>query len=200
MVIGDDPEKQLAPYDENMKVNEYCDGELSEKDKQRMLDYYNESRTTLYKDFDECYAENGEAWDGNSCKKNENGVWCEYSIYNPQSKWDWYVLGGRWSGAILKLKEGATSGIVGVKAWCTNTHGYDAALKKDIDFEAMFREDENWAPYAVVKDSEWLERGQMGWWGISTNDAPKEEWSTKVRELIESLSDDTLISFYDCHI
>lgn len=201
MVIGDDPEKQLAPYNENMQVDEYCNGELSEDDKQRMLDYYNENRTTPYKDFDECYAENGKAWDGNSCRKNEDGVWCEYSTYNPQSKWDWYVLGGRWSGAILKLKEGATSGIVGEKAWCAPTQGYDAALKKDIDFEAMYQEDENWAPYAVVKDSKWLGRGNMGWWGISTNDAPEEEeWAAKVRELIESLPDNTLISFYDCHI
>ena len=109
-------------------------------------------------------------------------------------------MGGRWSGRILKLKKGATSGIIGQKAWCVKTQGYDAALKKDIDFEAMYREDKDWAPYAFVKDSKWVGRGDMGWFGISTNNAPKEEWAAKVRELIESLPDDTLISMYDCHI
>lgn len=200
MVIGDDPEAQLAPYSERLEVDEYVYAELSEHDKQRMLDHYNQERTTPYESFDECYAENGEDWDNNSCRKNEAGVWCEYSTYNPQSKWDWYLLGGRWSGKIIKLKKGATSGIIGERSWCSTTNGVDAALKKDIDFEAMDKEPEYWVPYAVVKDSKWLGRGDMGWWGISTNNAPLEEWTQKVRELIASLPDDTLISFYDCHI
>lgn len=33
MVIGDNPEQQLAPYDENLEVPEYCDGEVSDADK-----------------------------------------------------------------------------------------------------------------------------------------------------------------------
>lgn len=36
MVIGDDPEGQLAPFDENESVEEYCTGEVSEDDKQQM--------------------------------------------------------------------------------------------------------------------------------------------------------------------
>lgn len=30
----------------------------------------------------------------------------ELSIYNPKSKWDWYEVGGRWSGDILRTKDG----------------------------------------------------------------------------------------------
>ena len=40
------------------------------------------------------------------------------STYNPKSKWDWYVEGGRWSGS-LKLKEGGTT---------------DSAYAEEIDF------------------------------------------------------------------
>jgi hypothetical protein len=38
-------------------------------------------------------------------------VWMKYSTYNPDSKWDWYELGGRWKG-YFRLKDGA-SGILG---------------------------------------------------------------------------------------
>lgn len=200
MVIGNDPEAQLAPYNEQMQVDEYIDEELTEHDKQMMLDYYNQRRETPYESFDDCYAEHGEDWDGSSCRKNEAGVWCRYTTYNPQSKWDWYLLGGGWSGKIIKLKKEATSGIIGVPSWCSTTNGVDAALKKDIDFKEMDKDPDCWIPYAVVKDAKWLGRGNMGWWGISTDDAPLDEWAQKVRELVESLPDDTLISFYDCHI
>lgn len=57
MVIGDNPEQQLAPYDENLEVPEYLVEEVSEHDKQRMLDYYNENREKPYTDFDKCYAD-----------------------------------------------------------------------------------------------------------------------------------------------
>lgn len=40
------------------------------------------------------------------------------STYNPKSKWDWYVEGGRWSGS-LKLKDGGTT---------------DSAYADEIDF------------------------------------------------------------------
>ena len=40
---------------------------------------------------------------------------------NPNKKWDWYQLGGRWSGK-LRLKAGGVS---------------DQAIKRDIDFQAM---------------------------------------------------------------
>lgn len=201
MVIGEDPEKQLAPYSEHIEVDEYCTGCVTDDDKQSMLDYYNKERETPYKDFDECYAENGEDWNNNRYHKNEEGVWCEYSTYNPKSKWDWYLLGGRWSGEVLQLKEGATSGIEGEASWCSYTHGIDAALKKDIDFEAMYAKwGDDWCTYAIVKDGEWYALGKMGWWCISTNEITKEEWCAKAKELLASVPDDTLISIYDCHI
>lgn len=40
---------------------------------------------------------------------------------NPNKKWDWYVIGGRWSNS-LYLKTGASS---------------DSAYKRDIDFDSM---------------------------------------------------------------
>lgn len=277
MVIGDDPELQLAPFDENESVDEYCVGEVSSEQKELMMESYEG------KDFDACYKANGEDWNGNRWRK-ENGVWYEYSTYNPNSKWDWYQLGGRWSGRHIRLKENATSGVKGSPGIGNNIPGWDAALKGDIDFDALHSEvskearatyreiaekcggsiprleiswaeiiDENgkysslsikemrsiyhsqkavqiwteatkgywlniddfqcsedeyvqhmidgaFVPYAVVKDGEWLEKGQMGWWGISSNEQPECDWNKTVNEIVASLPNDTLISFYDCHI
>jgi hypothetical protein len=70
--------------------------------------------------------------------------------YNPNAKWDWWTLGGRWKG-YLKLKEGATgeegeSGVFRNKG----REGYvDSARVGDIDFEGM------------KKDS--LERAKKSW-------------------------------------
>ena len=57
---------------------------------------------------------------------------------NPNGKWDWYELGGRWTG-YFKMKPGI-EGEVGKPGLMTPVAevGYaDQALKKDIDFDAM---------------------------------------------------------------
>lgn len=57
---------------------------------------------------------------------------------NPNARWDWYQIGGRWSG-LFKLKPGKT-GTVGTPSFMTKPapKGYvDSALKMDIDVEGM---------------------------------------------------------------
>jgi len=60
--------------------------------------------------------------------------------FNPQAKWDWYQLGGRWSGAfILKPK---ARGVKGKKSWTNKemaipSNHVDQANKGDIDFDAI---------------------------------------------------------------
>lgn len=58
--------------------------------------------------------------------------------YNPKAKWDWYVVGGRWSG-YFKAKPGVIgkvgeSGIFGNKA---EPGMYDQLHRGSIDFEGM---------------------------------------------------------------
>ena len=58
------------------------------------------------------------------------------STCNPNSKWDWYEVGGRWHGMLL-LKPGKT-GSRGSPGLMTPASGnYDAAYAADIDFEQM---------------------------------------------------------------
>lgn len=249
LVIGDNVDEQLAPFDENLEV-EFQEGE-----------------------------------DG------EEGYYC-----NPRAKWDWYSIGGRWTG-YFKLKAHAEvvvgePGVFGRKA---DPGWGDQCRKDDIDIEGMrddaeaaarkeyafiadvfggtipklarswkdFREDETltWemrrnqyhdqAPlvaiqdfirehkgnagkaeqvefltcmdfadyegkteeeivqearkaalssYAVLKDGEWHERGEMGWFGISSNEKDKNDWLDEFNQMIDSLPGDTLLTIVDCHI
>lgn len=286
LVIGDYPEAQLEPFDENLEVESYLVGDVDENEKQRMLAFY-DKHGLKFNTFADCYAAKGDDWNSNRFKLDDDGVWREYSTYNPDAKWDWYQLGGRWSGRFIKLKDGA-SGTMGEQSWMTmRNHGIDQAYKKDIDFDAIKRdardnaiktyrecadkcggciphldiswdtiihsdeyanmtieqkrdlyhsqdavkiwkdkvndgspfgynisdfqcteeeyatraELESFIPYAVLYEGEWISRGDMGWWGITTNEHYTEnDWQKKVWELIDGCSDGTLFSFYDLHI
>jgi hypothetical protein len=64
---------------------------------------------------------------------------------NPNKKWDWYQIGGRWSG-LLRLKPGAqgnngTKSLLDENRHVPNAAGYcDQARAGDIDWEAMIEE------------------------------------------------------------
>ena len=166
---------------------------------------------------------------------------------NPNQKWDWYSIGGRWSGFFI-LKNGAKGklgepGIYGREEENGKSNHADQARKGDIDWQAMRdnrlaegkkiwedvmkkgdsissemkhliygitddddldsylkRVDKFPSTYAVLKDGKWYEKGEMGWWGISTNEKSDSEWNSEFHKLIEDLPDDTLLTVVDCHI
>ena len=54
--------------------------------------------------------------------------------------------------------------------------------------------------FAVLKDGKWYERGKMGWWACVSNKKEDKTWDREFKGLIDSISDDTMLSVYDCHI
>jgi hypothetical protein len=54
--------------------------------------------------------------------------------------------------------------------------------------------------FAVLKDGKWYERGEMGWWGVVHDEKDRNEWNQKFSELIDELSDNTVLTVVDCHI
>ena len=80
-------------------------------------------------------------WDGHYLNKEET----DYGYYtNPNAKWDWYEIGGRWAGS-LKLKKNVDKSkyIDPNFSWGWNKESkkevllkgfVDSALKKDVDF------------------------------------------------------------------
>ena len=281
MVIGDNPEDQLAPYQENNMGT--CPEEFLE---------FRDETEYLRKNWDEMSAEEKKEYDNSFEKYAEDEGYEKhperdlYGCYsNPNARWDWYQLGGRWTG-FLKLKENATGeiGEPGLMTLSASEGFADQALKMNIDFEGMrkyaeeeagklwnkvnkilkgaekphswehvreimfpgdisaarefyhsqeankridewnkkhkhslfgvnsldfmtskeeyCKEDGNSAisTFAVLKDGVWYEKGEMGWFGMTSNEKDQNEWNTQVALMLESLPDDTLISIYDCHI
>ncbi|WP_144628926.1 hypothetical protein [Arthrobacter woluwensis] len=65
-----------------------------------------------------------------------------WSTYNPESKWDWWVIGGRWNDNVI-----------------AGNIGPIVSLKK-----RTFA--------VITPDGEWHESGRMGWFGMVSNENP----------------------------
>jgi len=121
-------EQMLAPYDENLEVAQYK--HYYEKDEiKRMAEHYKIDLSDL-----KSLAENMKDWHGTEGGVDEKGLYY-LSTYNPRSKWDWWSIGGRWSGRLI-LKRRA-KGIKGEPGVFKNPTGIDIAYLKDIDLEKM---------------------------------------------------------------
>lgn len=280
LVIGENPEHQLQPFHEYECTgikDEYVVFVEAEEDLQaEYKEYLNELEEGEGKEpmsFEE-YIKDYYGYE------QMDGKWGRYT--NPNRKWDWYSLGGRWTG-FFKLKSGR-NGETGEPGLMTRSAeaGYaDVVLKGDIDIEAM-REavrvkasdkfdkafaiidglpvNESWpsmgermnysdearrlyaeqprviawrnakaenifgwnsspndfdlpkeefvqaavngalSTFAVIKDGKWYEKGEMGWWGMVSDEKEQSDWNKQFAELLDGLSDDTMLSLYDCHI
>lgn len=194
LVVGNCPEDQLAPYQENnmgdcpqeyLEFNdeeEECLEEYKTKTwtkvvmpDGRLLNHWDEEFrvegsigtgssthrvpdhleqrevpfTELYSTFEE-FMEDYHGRENRDDKTGKYGYW-----ENPNAKWDWYQLGGRWTG-MFKLKEGS-EGLAGFPGLMTSVcdKGYaDQALLKDIDIEGMRQEayDRAYDQYSQIED------------------------------------------------
>jgi len=258
MVIGEDYESILAPYDENMEIEEYID-RTKEQIHKEFMDYYSKvvaenKPVSELTDFEKLTLklkeENGvwvSQWCGQGLDKNGNTL----SRYNPDAKWDWYAVGGRWSGTLI-LNPGE-AGILGERSWTNESKKLplncaDQALKCQVDWDVMndrakvqaekdwdelFDPDPDhcmyrpayvekqrkihlemygtkeeyvkrrgvWTPYAVVTESGWHAPGDMGWWGISSDETEdRDTFDQEFQKLFAEQADDALITMVDCHI
>ena len=192
LVIGENLEGQLLPYEEQTTNPEYLEFENTEEKERKKyetesIDLYllpNGEKVLKWKDkeirpfinhflpknYDESPFEQQAMFQETCEKAVESGIlvpvdqkfteryssfeaymegWCGYDerdpktgkygyYHNPNSKWDWWTIGGRWTG-YFKTKKGATgilgkSGVFGNKprgGWV------DQVRKGDIDLEYM---------------------------------------------------------------
>ncbi len=142
MVIGEDPESQLAPYQENNMGNcpeEYLAfNDLTERLKSEWESEDEETKQECNNDFDQ-YASVYQGY-----KKQEDGRYGYWE--NSNAKWDWYILGGRWSGFFkMKPETKGTVGRPGLMSPPAKAGYADSALKSEIDFASMMNESSNTA-------------------------------------------------------
>lgn len=54
--------------------------------------------------------------------------------------------------------------------------------------------------FAVLKEGEWFEKGEMGWWACVSNEKEVDVWKKEWNDLLSDIPGDTLLSLYDYHI
>ena len=125
-----DIERALAPYDENIEVRTVITKEEIVQKKREEIENYKNTTYKRYledpekylegvtnqlhidyitKDFpkklewtdDECYQDYIQYVEDENILPNGDVV----SYYNPKSKWDWYEVGGRWTGLLYSKKD-----------------------------------------------------------------------------------------------
>ena len=241
LVIGENPEGQLAKYDENLElemhqvatkeqcirrkrewIEEYRNGwpyqsflkdpeKYKEENKRypEHIEYLEEIFPKMLEWTDEqCYEdvlseyrryiEDGETW----CDIHEDGsIW---KTTNEDAKWDWYQIGGRYRGR-LRLSKPTPPNYPLYTGWqFDDMPGDYERLRKDGYCDQAYAKDvvnlDDFVPFAIVKDGEWYERGEMGWWAIVSNEKEKDDWETEVKALLKDIPGDTLLTVVDCHI
>lgn len=102
-------------------------------------------------------------------------------LYNPDSKWDWWVIGGRWSDVYAE-HQGETL-----------TKFLEAAQNKDerVPFAIIYPQD---------PDFVWIEKGSMGWWGMVADEVGDDRWRQMIIEHLGEYDGTHKVVYLDLHI
>lgn len=125
-----------------------------------------------------------------------------YYLSNPDAQWDWYEVGGRWDG-LLQLKESSQSEQVLSRHYSETDADVEERLREHLSSVAKVR-DIDWekteTTFAILHNDEWIERGEMGWFGMASNEKPEDDWDKEFKRIIESLDPEDEVTVVDCHI
>lgn len=209
--------QMLSPFNENLEVEPYI-----AYTKEELLEAYKEYEEHLKKRGDDdiaSFEEYSEDYTGYGLDEEGNAL----SRYNTNSKWDWYVIGGRWDG-LIETKESKDLNYARIKDILFEKEFNDielANLKKEYNqlikegdfytpeyykerfptFES-FVKSRNFSTYALLdEEGTWHEPGKMGWFGMS-NSTPEEEKDFKntYMDIINAQDKDSWLVVVDCHI
>lgn len=120
------------------------------------------------------------------------GTGKEKTTRNPLAKWDWYVIGGRWDGAIQSDRKSDGKGNYG-----NEHHQLDRNVRRAGDLPS---DGDGWAPFAIVTpDGSWHERAKMGWFGSTHGSRTHADWDNEARGICAQYADHMAVGL-DCHI
>ena len=181
--IGEEAERLLAPFNENTRVPPYEEECYCVRNR-RDAEAGKAARLAAGSP-----AEDAESGDGKG--EEETCGECEgrgviSSTYNPNSKWDWYRVGGRWDGSIL---EHLPTDLAAARN-LTDAVSRNSARAGDLLPGSV--------SYAIITpDGEWIARGKMGWFGMSRDE--KDDWDENSTQIFRAYPDHTAV-LYDLHI
>lgn len=213
-------EDLLAPFDENLEVKPYL-----YIPHEKAVEEMKQGLATLNPEIQEKY----KAMSETDCLRSyfggtideEGNIW---STYNPQSRWDWYSVGGRWGKHPIPLKDGSSAvecpvseidfGVDqeeydnAIKRWSELTETDENGLLKSEYFKIRYKDAETFArlqsqfsTHAIVTpDGKWTEKGKMGWFAYcSATPEEEREWDENYEALVSEYKD-YVATFVDCHI
>ncbi len=207
LCFGEFWESNLDQYDENLEVEPYIqytkDEAIDEVKKRHVKNYESALEMLNNKDLDlksieyfqkeidkGLFISYEDAWEeakgwGYEIDANENLL----STYNPDSKWDWYVIGGRWSGYLILKERGENGEIIEV----------DQADFDEIDWDYMISH--NKIPFCYIDpDGDWCEKGRMGWWAMVSDETSDQSWEKQFKDFIDSIDYNCIVTAVDFHI
>lgn len=164
---GKTVDELLAPYSEELEVAPYVYRtkeeiiENAKKNKSRILDRLKEKNETP-NDWDKKYlnAETDEDFylaerDDNCYEYDEKGN--ELSTYNPDSKWDWYSIGGRWAGLLRTFNGCCNSTLISDLNFEIDSEEYNKYLRfwEVVVDGDIIREDEDKEEFYNWYSKEW---------------------------------------------
>ena len=167
--------KTMHPFDEDLKVKPYK-LHLSASTVETMARRYQlpvNAHAALLKKMPD--------WMGCSGGKDRLGLYARCS-HNPDGKWDWYEIGGRYNGRIRGVQ--APRPYQPTADIGTNTLAADELLRSD-DFSKR-------VPHAVLTPhGEWIERSSFnstmsGWY---VREEPSRLWQQRVRRILRTFVD-----------
>lgn len=255
---GKDVDELLAPYDEKLcvphyksreelientkrEIEEFRDGTYAEylKDPAAYVERHNNSAAHinyLQNEFpkklewgdDEMHADAVKYYAEEDIKEDGS----VFERYNPNSKWDWYSVGGRFGD--IPVEPGSLVSDLNIdevdeedykealRFWELYVDGakpqndeeqsmVDSVLYRKEYYTTHYNDAEDYAEYrarkitfyaALLPNGEWLEPGQMGWWGISSaTGEDMKAWRTKQKEILKKAKDNGWrMTVVDCHI
>lgn len=179
----------LAPYSENLEVEPFISSKKEEVKKkfEEIKKLVNETESDKLPNYLRHYKKENinkmtirEFWKsyaGEELDEEGNSL----TTYNPNSKWDWYEVGGRWDTFFKKA--GTIDNKIQIKVLLNLTN------KEFINF----------VPFAFVNlNGKWFERGKMGWFGESYNN--KDSWTEDFKKLLLKENPKNYLVIVDCHI
>ena len=216
-------EELLAPYDENMEIDEYetdcgcAEWKAHQKATSKAVEGLGSSMEELregydalpedvrpeWKDWIKPLTALQENWEQKFLKTEKPKADCfdcggtgKYmTTYNPDSKWDWWRVGGRWDGLISKEGKYRESDDKGF-----NFHPCHERIENNSCLVKEFPLNETTCPFALLlPDVGWIERGSMGWWGVVSDAKDAHDWILQVEEILFKYQDHTIVGV-DCHI
>jgi hypothetical protein len=100
---------------------------------------------------------------------------------NPDSKWDWFVIGGRYNGEITRAPRSDEKGF----NFGDDFHRLNENM---IQVRKLLPLTDNDVPFAIVTpDGQWHEKGELGWWGTVSD--KRDDWIAVGKTILEEHKD-----------